>query len=140
MADIHPYPRIAGAGRLLRVPGLLDQVCNNRPVGGTIGHAPGAATGASAASESWMGRSAFQTTSTRRFPKPTLFTTPSTATPPGPAPGAFHSVAHPHRTGECVSGALGRETPHLQDLSTPRDERVVNKAGEEVIESFYGSR
>ena len=40
---------------------------------------------------------------------PTLFTTVSTAVPPCPASRAFRSVAHPHRTGEHASGALGRK-------------------------------
>lgn len=62
-------------------------------------------------------------------PEPTLCTTHSTATPPGPASAAFRSVAYPHRTGECVSGALGRETPHLRDLAASRDDQVVNKVG-----------
>src|SRR6056297_2212509 len=65
--------------------------------------------------------------------RPALFTTRSTAAPPVPASAAFRSVAHPHRTGEYASGALGRKTPHLQDLTTPRDERVENKAGKKRI-------
>ena len=60
---------------------------------------------------------------------PALFTIPPTATPPGPASAAFRSVAHPHRTGEYASGALGRKTPHLQDLTASRYGRMVNKAG-----------
>jgi len=61
--------------------------------------------------------------------EPALFTTLPTAAPPDPASAAFRSVTHPHRTGEYASGALGRETPQTQDLTTPRDGRVVNKAG-----------
>lgn len=60
---------------------------------------------------------------------PALCATRSTAAPPGPAPGAFRSVAHPQRTGEYASGAFGRKTPHLRNLTAPRDERVVHKAG-----------
>ncbi|MCA1779605.1 MAG: hypothetical protein LC637_09530 [Xanthomonadaceae bacterium] len=61
--------------------------------------------------------------------KPGLFTTRSTAAPPGPASAAFCSVAHPHRTGKYASGALGRKTPQPQNLEPPRDDRVVNKPG-----------
>ena len=61
--------------------------------------------------------------------KPGFFTTPAAATPSGPASAAFRSVVHPHRTGEYASGALGRETTHLQDLTTSRYERMANKAG-----------
>jgi len=61
--------------------------------------------------------------------KPALFTALPAAAPPGPVAAAFRSVAHPHRTGEYASGALGHETPQPQDLPPPRDGRVVNKAG-----------
>jgi len=44
-------------------------------------------------------------------------------------PCVFRSVVHPHRTGEYVSGALGRETPQPQHLAAPRNGGVVNKAG-----------
>jgi len=52
-----------------------------------------------------------------------------TAEPPGPASGAFRSVASPHRTGEYASGPLGREMPQPQDLAAPRDGTMVNKVG-----------
>ena len=58
-----------------------------------------------------------------------LFTTPSTATPPGPASAAFHSVANPHRSYGYASGSLGRAKPRLRDLAAPRYERVENKTG-----------
>jgi len=80
---------------------------------------------------------------------PTLFTTESTAEPPGPASGAFLSVARaggrrrsasclrqtalrlwpalPHRTGEYASGALGREPPRPQDLATPHAPRLPSE-------------
>ena len=45
---------------------------------------------------------------------------------PNPESTKFHSVAHPHRTGEYVSGALGRETPRPQDLSPPHYGTLVN--------------
>ena len=45
---------------------------------------------------------------------------------PDPESTTFHSVAHPHRTGEYDSGALGHETPHLHGLETSRDGRVKN--------------
>ena len=61
--------------------------------------------------------------------EPALSITPPAAAPPDRASGAFRSVAHPQRTGEYASGALGRETPHLHSLTTPRDERVVHKPG-----------
>jgi len=65
----------------------------------------------------------------RGYYYPALFTIPPTATPPVPASGAFRSVAHPHRTGEYASGALGRKTPHLRDLTASRYGRMVYKAG-----------
>jgi len=61
--------------------------------------------------------------------EPASFTTRPAVEPPGPASVAFHSVASPHRSVGYASGLLGRETPQPQDLSTPRDGRVVNKAG-----------
>jgi len=86
---------------------------------------------------------------------PTLFATRPTATPPGPASGAFCSVtradgrlqsasclrqaalrlwpALPHRTGEYACGALGRKTPDLRHLSASRDGRVVNKVGYWIV-------
>ena len=48
---------------------------------------------------------------------------------PDPESTTFHSVAHPHRTGEYDSGALGRETPHLPGLETSRDGRAKNIPG-----------
>jgi len=60
---------------------------------------------------------------------PGLFMTQPTATPPGPASATFGSVAHPQRTGEYACGALGRQTPRLQDLEPSRDGRVMNKPG-----------
>jgi len=41
--------------------------------------------------------------------------------------------ALPHRTGEYVSGALGRETPQPRHLATSRYGGVVNKAGLKLI-------
>ena len=70
-------------------------------------------------------------------PDPTLFSTLSTAEPPGSASKAFRSVSHPHRTVEYASGALGRETPRTQDLSAPRYGTVANKVGLQLIHSLH---
>ncbi|MEX2499487.1 MAG: RHS repeat domain-containing protein [Wenzhouxiangellaceae bacterium] len=55
--------------------------------------------------------------------------TQSTATAPSPASAAFRSVAHPHRTGEYASGALGREAPQLRDLEPSRDGWAMDHPG-----------
>lgn len=60
---------------------------------------------------------------------PGLFTTQSTATAPCPASTAFFSVAHPRRTSEYASGALGRKMPHPRDLEPSRDDRVMDNPG-----------
>ncbi len=61
--------------------------------------------------------------------KPGLFMTQPAAMLPDPETTKFNSVAHPHRTGEYVSGALCHEPPHLHDLETSRDGRVMNNSG-----------
>jgi len=63
------------------------------------------------------------------LPLPRLIHHPSHCGAARPASAAFRSVTHPQRTGEYACGALGRETPHPLGLTTPRDGRVVNKAG-----------
>jgi len=55
--------------------------------------------------------------------------TQPTTTTPGPASTTFRSVANPHRRGGYVSGSLGRETPHLQDLEPSRYVWVMNNPG-----------
>ncbi|MDT8408470.1 MAG: hypothetical protein RQ741_02605 [Wenzhouxiangellaceae bacterium] len=64
---------------------------------------------------------------------PRLIHHPSCCDAVRPAPAAFCSVAHPHRTGGSVSGALGRKTPEPQGLTPPRDGTVVNKAGLQTL-------
>ena len=56
---------------------------------------------------------------------------------PDPESTTFHSVAHPHRTGEYDSGALGRETPYLHGLETSRDGRGMNNPGLKLTESAH---
>jgi len=61
--------------------------------------------------------------------EPTLFATLPTADPSCAASRAFRSVAHPHRTIEYASGALGHKTPWPQHLSAPRNGTMENKVG-----------
>mgnify|MGYP005840288757 CR=1 FL=1 len=80
--------------------------------------------------EPWRGFSAPSNFAKQKSPAyPGLFMTQPAATLPDPESTTFHSVAHPHRTVEYVSGALGRETPYLRGLETSRDGRVMNNPG-----------